>query len=97
MRPSPISATDLADAIAALTDAGKMGALDRGRRHELVVSAFAVLRRDRMARHGQPEPPTDSGRVICIPRALFESGRPTRRRPRLIVLPSGGPTPGNAA
>lgn len=42
--------------------------------------------------------PAIPGRVIWVPRAIFEAGRTTLHRPpRLIVLPAGGPTPGDAA
>lgn len=98
MPASPYSADGLATARQALTDMRIIGTITAEERDDIIRKAFCILRGDRTARLG-PFPGHDgTDRVIRIPRAVFEAGRPRpRRRPRLIVLPAGGPTPGDAA
>lgn len=97
MPRSPYSPDGLACARAALTDLRIIGAASREERLNIVGMALGILRKDRCARLGLAPAPETTGRVITIPRAVFEAGRPKPpRRPRLIVLPAG-PTPGDAA
>lgn len=98
MPRSPYSADGLACARAALTDLRIIGAASREERLNIVGMALDILRKDRAIRLGPKAALAPvTGRVIRIPRAVFEAGRPKPpRRPRLIVLPAG-PTPGDAA
>jgi hypothetical protein len=97
---SPYSPDGLACARSTLTDTRFMGSISAAERSGLVGMAFDILRNDRAHRLGPVEPPAVPGRVIRIPRAVFEAGRlpaPTRRRPRILVMPAGNPTSGDVA
>ena len=101
MHQLPYTAEGLACARATLTDLRIMGTVTAEERAGLVGMAFSILQKDRAARLGLIAPPTLTGKVIHIPRALFQAGRTiTQVRPRrvvrLIVRPAG-PTPGDAA
>lgn len=98
MPTSPYSADGLACARATLTNLTIMGSVTAEQRVDLVGMAFEILHKDRAARLGLQGEPLGPARVITIPRAVFQAGRPKpRRRPRLLVLPACGPTPGDAA
>lgn len=98
MRRSPYSPEGVAFAQSVLTDGPYLVSVDPMKRRELVGMALTLLQNDRAARLGLDGTPPTSCRVIRIPRCLFQAGRTiTRRRPRLVVLPATGPTPGDAA
>lgn len=75
-----------------LTDVGFLSSVTPRQRAELVALALDILRTDRQARLGPRATPAPTPRVIVIPLAVFQAGRPRPHRPR--ILPH---TPGDAA
>lgn len=98
MNRSPYPAEGIALARRTLTDAAYLSGITPEARAELVQLAFDILHNDRAARLG-PADGARTGRVITIPRAVFQAGLPKRprRRPRIIVRPLHSGSPGDAA
>jgi hypothetical protein len=99
MTCAPLPPRVIACACDTLQDTRLLTKLSADQRKHLCEVSFDILRDARAARLGQRapvEPGTVS--VTYVTTAEFRQGRqPLRRRPRVIVLPAPGPTPGDAA
>lgn len=96
MARSPYSAEGVALARRTLADSRYLAGLLPADRSEIIGLAFDILRKDRAARLGLgPVAAQGPGRVITIPRAVFQAGPGFRRRLQAVrPRPS---TPGDAA
>ena len=98
MMHAPPSPGIIAAAIETLQDTGLLVKLNATHRRRLCDVSFAILRDAREARVGPRHAHATGATIHYLTTAEFRQGRLSpRRRPRLIVLPSGGPTPGDAA
>lgn len=95
---APPSPGIIAAAVETLQDTSLLTMLDARQRRSLCDVSFAILRDAREARLGPRPAPETSAMVHYLTTAEFRQGRLAHhRRPRLIVLPATGPTPGDAA
>jgi hypothetical protein len=102
MSASPYQPDDIAMCRHVVTHAQNLQALAAGDRAEILGAAYDILVKDRAARVARALAGDDAAarnapaRVLSVPLAVFQAGRP-RRRPRLLVVPRHPGTPGDAA